>query len=114
MPDRRGEDRFALVARLPVEDADSGVTLGELIDISAHGLMLSAAEPLELHRRYRMRVATPAELSGALEVSAEAAWSVRALNPAGHRIGFRDLATAPGEEKVLDRLIEHCYAVTGP
>jgi hypothetical protein len=111
--ERRTGERYVLVGGIQVQDGDSGRVLGELVDISGHGLLLSAAEPLTLHRRYSLVVPVPEEGEPALVLTAEAAWSVRVLNPAAHRVGFRHLATRPGQEILLDRLIDRCYRPAG-
>lgn len=112
-PARRREPRVRLQLRPSVRDADSGEVLGELADISGHGLMLTSSAPLTLHRRYRMHVVLPGAAGSPLELSAEAAWSVHTLNPAGHRTGFRALAVERDGVRLLDRVIEACYAPAG-
>ena len=110
MRDRRREGRATPVTPLVAHDADSLAELGLVTDISGHGLLLSSSAPLTLHRSYHLRIRAPGADAPALEVTAEAAWSVRVLNPVSHRTGFRNLAAAPGQEALLNRLIDACYA----
>ena len=109
MPDRRRVERFALTVAIAAQDADTGEALGEGADISGHGLMLASQAPLSVGRRYHLRLVSPGNPEGPLELWAEAAWSVRSLNPAGHRTGFRRMTLGPGDRARLDRLIEHGY-----
>ena len=114
MIERRTDARFAPAAVLAVRDADTGEGLGRLVDISVRGLLVFSETPLPLHRRYRLRVPVPGESPGAeVELSAEAAWSVCALDPPGHRTGFRGLEAGRGQQALLDRLIELCDAAIG-
>ena len=105
MNERRQEGRIHLEDQLTVREAETGRALGDLIDISDHGMMLAAAEPLEVRRRYRLWIDLPGDPAGGLELSAEAAWGLRSLDTAGHRIGFRGLAISAGQEQLLSRLI---------
>lgn len=113
MLDRRRAERFRLAVSLTVRDADTGEALGELVDISGHGLMVASDAPLALERRYRLRVELPERLGGELEVGADAAWSVRSLNPVCVKTGFSGLRARAGHGPRLERLIEDCYRPCG-
>lgn len=112
--ERRQDDRYQLLFHLEVHDADGRRPLGYLVDLSRGGLMLATETPLEVDRRYRLRIPLPIAYLGRneIELDAIAAWSAPSMHPAYHRTGFRDLSLDPEQREVLDRLVEdyHMYA----
>lgn len=105
----RSEWRYTLGASIRVIDVDAATPVGEIVNVSVHGLMIAAAEPLAIDRRYRLRLVPPEELGTPIELDAEAAWSVRSLDPPCIQIGFRDMRLTESERVRLDRLVEASY-----
>lgn len=108
MRERRQKDRYQLMFHVQVVDADTDDPVGYLVDISHGGMMLASEEPLEIGRRYRMRVPLPIAYLGYREIrlDAIAAWTAPSLHPAFHRTGLRDLELEPAQREVLDRLVD--------
>jgi len=91
-----------------VMDADTDDPIGYLVDISPGGLMVASEGPLEVDRRYHLRVPLPIAYLGYREIELEAiaSWTAPSLHPAFHRTGFRDLELKPAQREVLDRLVD--------
>lgn len=91
-----------------VVDAEEGVTLGQLIDISNSGLMLASETPLEVGRRLRLYVPLPIAFDGynEIRVRATVAWTAPALHPEFHRNGFRDLELPAEQQRAFQRLVD--------
>ncbi len=111
MAPQRSEPRYSLAVSIRVIDAETGADIGEIVNVSAHGLMIASSEALTLERRYRLRLVPPPEVAEPLEVSAEAVWRVRSLDPPCMQTGFRGMGLATAERARLDRLIEASYTL---
>ncbi len=111
MAPQRHEPRYVLALTIAVVDADTGDELGEVVNISANGLMLASTEALTTNQEYRLRLLPPAEVAEPFEVVAEAAWAICALDPPRWQTGFRDLRVADADRGRLDQLAEGAYRV---
>ncbi|MEX0607273.1 MAG: PilZ domain-containing protein [Halofilum sp. (in: g-proteobacteria)] len=108
MSERRQSERHQLMFHARVIDAESDTTLGQLVDLSATGLMLASAVPLEVGRTYRLRIPLPVSFDGhpELRVRATVAWSAESLHPGLHRGGFRDLELPEEQRRAFERLVD--------
>lgn len=108
MAERRQSERHQLMFHAEVIDAETDTRVGQLLDISATGLMLAAEVPIEVDRRYRLRIPLPIPFDGysELRLRVTAAWAAESLHPAFLRTGFRDLELAPEQQRAFERLID--------
>lgn len=83
--------RRHLIFYLRVFDRETGVQVGNLVDITAEGVMLVSEHPFELGNLYRFRMELPAEVfaEGRLDFDAECLWSGNDVNPEFYDSGFR-------------------------
>jgi hypothetical protein len=108
MEERRAIRRRHLMFHLRVFDAASGEPLGNLVDITPNGLMITgerACAPGE-RRRLRMHLPVPVFDRADLEFSATVVWSSDELSPGLFDTGFRDLEMDHADRGRLERLID--------
>lgn len=108
MAERRQSERYQLMFQASVVDDETDTTLGHLVDISITGLMLASETPLEIGRRYRLRIPLPVAFDGhsQLRARATAAWTAESLHPSFHRCGMRDLQLPPEQQRAFERLVD--------
>lgn len=108
MQERRQEERHQLMFHTRVVDADSGATLGQLVDLSPKGLMVAAESALEQGRRHHLLIPLPVPFDGhsELRLSATVAWTAPALHPSYHRNGFKDLELPDEQQRAFERLVD--------
>ncbi len=109
MQQRRHEERYQLMFHTRVVDADSGTTLGQLVDLSANGLMLAAKTAFEEGQRYRLLIPLPVPFDGHKELRlwGTVAWTASAPHhPSYYRTGFRDLELPDEQQRAFERLVD--------
>ncbi len=108
VPERRKEERHQLMFHTRVVDADSGATLGQLIDLSPKGLMLASETALEEGQRHRLLIPLPVPFDGHSELRlwATVAWTASALHPSYHRNGFKSLELPTEQQHAFERLVD--------
>ena len=108
MNEHRRLKRRHLLYYLRVIDRDAGQPIGNLVDITAEGLMLISPHPLGTGRVYRLRMELPPEVTpdDRLELDAESVWTRRDVNPALHVTGFRLLEPATASRHAIELLID--------
>lgn len=79
----REYERSGLVSYLRVFDANTGLLLGHVADISVAGIQLVSHDPLEPNRKYTLKVILPREIMGRSELLfyAESRWTKPDANP---------------------------------
>jgi len=88
---KRTHERILLVSYLRVFDADTGLLLGHVADISFAGIKLVSLEPLELNKTYALKLILPKEVLGRSDLLfyAESCWTKPDSNPDFIVTGFR-------------------------
>jgi hypothetical protein len=106
--ERRKEERHQLMFHTRVVDADSGATLGQLVDLSSKGLMVASETAFEEGRRYRLLIPLPVPFDGYSELRlwARVAWTAPAMHPSYHRNGFKDLELPDEQWRAFERLVD--------
>lgn len=108
MQERRGFRRRHLMFHLRVYQADTGLELGTLVNVSPDGLMITGEHRCTLDRDFTMYMALPASISQRerVDFSAQVAWSNNDVNPEFYDTGFRNLELDPVDREALMRLME--------
>lgn len=102
--------RRHLIYYLRVYDQETKALLGNLVDISTRGIMLVSDQPLEIGKRFSLRMYLPETVEGSREVefSAESRWCQNDANPDFFDTGFELLDPAPQFLEAVDKLIDDC------
>lgn len=79
----RANERTRLVYYLRVFDADTGLLLGHVANISTGGIKLVSHDPPELNRAYMLKLILPKEVSGRSELlfAVKSCWAEPDSNP---------------------------------
>jgi len=95
-------------------DADTGRSLGRVVDITADGLMLVTDNPVQPGARLRMRVILPVIIRDQTDVvvEAEAVWCNQDTNPNFFKAGFRFLNLS-GDDGFLLEDVMHKLNLVG-
>lgn len=106
--EQRKIPRRHLFFYLRVFDRETGQQLGNLVDITAEGVMLVSEHPFELGNLYRLRMELPSEVfaQGRLDFDAECLWSGNGVNPSFYDSGFRLLEIDEDARLCVHYLIE--------
>jgi len=108
MQDRRAVRRRHLMFHLRVFEAGSGEPLGNLVDITPQGLMLTGDHACTVGERMQLRMHLPIEVchQAELQFAATVAWSTDELSPGLYDTGFRDLEIEKDDRARLETLID--------
>lgn len=102
--------RRHLIYYLRVFDADTGVLLGNLVDISTRGIMLVSDKTIECPRSYRLKMMLPDSVEGSRDVEfiAESRWCRSDLNEDFYDTGFQLIDPSNQFLSTVDKLVESC------
>ena len=102
----RADERTGLVYYLRVFDADTGLLLGHVADISPGGIKLVSHDPLELNRVYILKLILPKEVSVRSELlfAAKSCWSKPDSNPNFIITGFSFKSPSDEQAAQIDAL----------
>ena len=109
MSERRHLKRRHLLYYLSVEDIDTGRLLGHLVDVTADGIMLMGAEPIQAGQVFRLRMTVPAGAEGTSQTIDFQAKSVRSgkdVNPDFFDTGFHMVSLTPTQLGLMETLID--------
>ena len=109
MDERRLLKRRHLLYYLSVEDTDTGVLLGHLVNVTAGGIMLMSLEPIPTGRVFQLRMTIPAGAEGARQTLVFQAKSVRSgkdVNPDFFDTGFHMVSLTPTQLGLMETLID--------
>jgi hypothetical protein len=112
MKEKRKTPRKIADDVLEVSDQHTGTKLGQMVNISAEGLMLISNEPFTAGSVYEMDLKLPRLLKGHSKVSfgAEVVWSMPASQPGSHWSGFRIIDLSEDDVLTIDDLILDWHA----
>ncbi|CBL47063.1 Hypothetical protein HDN1F_34800 [gamma proteobacterium HdN1] len=107
-PIQRKVARRHLIYYLRVFDQDSGDLLGNLVDISEHGIMLVSDRELPEDKIFHLRMLLPETVDGSrdVEFSAKSRWCGNDTNPDFFDTGFELIEPSQEFLAALDRLLE--------
>lgn len=108
MEDRRKIKRRFLLYYMRVYDATSRHQIGNLVDITPEGTMVVSDSPFPIESTTRLRLELTEEVANKsfLEFSARSIWCKPDLSPELYNIGFEILDLAPGDAKIIQRIIK--------
>ncbi len=105
--ERRKEPRIPIGVPLPVIDQGSGDPLGELVNLSRHGMMLLSPRPIEINRIFQVTVPLPhSRLSDPdLNVGVESLWLEADESRERFWVGFQIIDCSPRMAAVVEELL---------
>jgi len=107
MTDQRKIPRKIADDVLEVSDQHTNSTLGQVVNISAEGLMLMSDEPFSVGSVYELDLRLPRLVKGHSKVSfgAEVIWTTPASQPGSYWSGFRIIDVSEEDVLTIDELI---------
>ena len=109
---KRSTERKNLVYYLQVTNRDTEQTIGHAVNISSHGFMLTAGDPIAPNTPLHLKLFLPKEIQGSryFEFSATSRWCRLDENPDYHNTGFqfKQLSTV-GEKVIRDLIDKYCF-----
>ncbi len=105
--ERRKEPRIPIAASLPVIDQGSGVPLGELVNLSRHGMMLLSPRPIEINRVFQVTIPmSDSRFSNQdLSVGVESLWLEADDCRERFWVGFQIIDCSPRMVAVVEELL---------
>jgi hypothetical protein len=104
---KRHEDRPRLMTYLEVRCADTGQTVGRIVDLTTRGMRLVTDGPLELEAEFHLVI--PMDDSAVrhedLRIDARCVWIGHDVNPELHCAGFEFEHVRPRQQSLLARII---------
>ena len=107
--ERRKLERKFLVVYSRVFDRKTGKVIGYLSDLTVKGAMVIGEHHLERGENYQLRIDLPESSEfkkDHLDIDAKSVWSKPDIDPAFFNTGFEFGELAPGDEKIILRMIE--------
>ncbi len=103
----RHVERPQLMTYLEVRCAETGRTVGRIVDLTTTGMRLITREELELETDFHLVIAVENSIGAPdeLRVDARCMWVGRDVNPELHCAGFEFEHVRPRQEDMLSRLI---------
>jgi len=107
---QRAVPRRHLISYLRVYSVETNSLLGNLVDISTKGIMVVSDRPVEVGKRYRLKMVLPESVEGRkdVEFEAESRWCQNDENSDFFDTGFELLDPQPAFLDTVDRLVEDC------
>ena len=105
--DKRALERKQLVYYLKVFDRSTEEVIGKLKDVTPEGIMLTSEAPLDLNKRYQLRMLLPPEFQETdyLVFDARSLWCRESDVHALYDTGFILIDVTPGDKSMIARLI---------
>lgn len=108
MSERRREPRFPVLVPLRVLDTGTGELVGELANLSKHGLMLLTQYMIQPNQILQVEISLPSdgELPEKLNLGIESLWFEEDNEAGQYWVGFQIIDLAPESTEMLDTLIQ--------
>ncbi len=105
--EKRRLKRRHLIYYLSVFDGKTDHLIGQLVDLTTEGLMLTSEKSIEQSSVYQLRMLLPEAIRGKTQLTfeAETMWCNRDVNPNFYDIGFRLIDIAKTDMKIIESLI---------
>lgn len=105
--DKRQGSRPNLMTYLEVRCAETGRSVGRIVDLTTRGMRLITEEVLELETEFHLVIPLDngARAAEELRIDARCMWVGHDVNPDLHCAGFEFLHVRPRQEALLARLI---------
>jgi hypothetical protein len=107
MPDKRRLKRRNLIYYLSVFERNTGRRIGQAVNITTEGIMLTSDSSIETQRLFQLKMLLPEEIKGNDEISfdARSLWCQRGINPDFYDIGFEFLCISQENAAIIEKLI---------
>lgn len=102
--------RRHLIYYLRVFDSKTNKLVGNLVDISTRGIMLVSDNPIEINKRYHLKMVLPETIEGSKEVEfeAESRWCQNDTNQDFYDTGFELIDPTNSFLEAVDKLVDDC------
>ena len=107
MTDMRNESRVTVDAKVTVIDLDSGKHIGNLLNISAGGLMLLSTNPIDPDRLYQLEIQFNVAINGfsTIQLGADSLWSKPSEDNTQFWTGFQIIDISEDNQQAITQLI---------
>ncbi len=108
MPEKRKVKRRHLIYYLSIFDRSNDHLVGQLVDITTRGFMLTSEAPIESGLRMELRMVLPDVIEGDNQITFDAVsvWCKTDINPNFYAIGFEFENIAPKNLAIIENLIQ--------
>ncbi len=108
MVDKRTIKRRHLIYYLSVFDKKEDQLVGQLVDISTRGIMLTSENPIEKGKEFELRMVLPDVIEGDNQISFEAksVWCEKDVNPYFYGIGLEFTEISRKTMSIIESLIQ--------
>ncbi len=106
--EQRRAPRFPIQDTIPVNDAIAEVNIGHIGNLSRTGMMLITRREPRDEAIYQFQMYLPRTTGGGrtIQVGVQEQWHEPASVPGQHWAGFRIIAIAPDDARILDTWLE--------
>ncbi len=104
--EQRRKNRVTIPEHPTILDAHSGKPIGQLVNLSADGLMIAGTQAIRCSHVCQMRI--PLFREGQqleIRVGAESLWSEDANDSGTHWTGFQIIDISPEDQAILDAIV---------
>ncbi|MDM8523551.1 PilZ domain-containing protein [Desulfococcaceae bacterium HSG8] len=107
MPEKRKQKRRHLIYYLNVFDRNTDQRIGQLVNITTDGVMLTSEDPIEADTVFEFKMILPEEIKGIRLVTfdARSRWYRRSVKPRFYDIGFELLDISSEHARIIENLI---------
>ncbi len=107
MREKRRLKRKQLIYYLNVFDRNSGERVGQLVNITTEGLMLTSEAPVKTNTVFQLRLVLPEEIKGREQITfdARSMWCTKSVNPEFYDIGFQLVNISQEAAQIIESLI---------
>lgn len=107
MEEKRRAKRFTLHTSLKVINLEVGEKIGNLINLSPHGMMIKAPAPIDVGRKMELSLHLPKTIFGkeCLDVEAQCVWVKPDSDPRYHQCGFEFIDVSTQDANIILGLI---------
>ncbi len=112
--EKRSKKRKRLIYYLSVFDRNTDEFIGQLVDITTEGMMLTCEAPVKENTLFQIRMVLPEIIEGSKYVMFDAMslWNKKDVNPNFHLIGFKFTNISQRAVNVIESLIYE-FSFTG-
>jgi hypothetical protein len=108
MKNRRKINRRYLLYFVRVYDADTRQQIGNLVDITPHGVMIVSQDPIPENQAMRLRLELTSDIADKpfMEFPTRSIWCNPDLEPSLHNTGFEILELALEDTRIIEKIVE--------
>lgn len=106
--DKRKLKRRQLIYYLSVFERNTGQLMGQLVDLTIDGMMLTSEQVIEDNITFEFRMVLPDVIEGNNKITfdAQSMWCRKDVNPHFYDIGFRFTRISPKAREIVENLIQ--------